>query len=86
MPEDWTDPTEDDTPGVLEIWPENWHAVRVFNGLATQWRRDGDHIAGLLYPSIGVVAEGMGVALRDVFAPLQLMEEAALAVYRRKGH
>lgn len=69
----------------MEIWPDNWQAVLVFNGLATQWRRESDHIAGLIYQSVGPVAEGYGTTLAAVFRQVQIMEEAALSVYRTKG-
>lgn len=85
LPDDWVDPTEDDEPGVMEVWPENWPAVLCFNALATQWRRKGDRVVGLIYASIGVVAEGLGSSLSAVFAGVQDMEAAALAAYRRKG-
>lgn len=43
---------------VVDVLPDNWHAVMVFLGMATQWRKSGQHgerFEGLEYGSLAPV-------------------------------
>jgi len=68
----------------VEIWPENWQALQVFLGMATQWRvsmgMSGMIWSGLDYNALPIVEDRLGVAadLRaDTFNRLRIMEAAA---------
>ena len=74
------------------MWPENWQTVRVFCALGTQWRciagLGGAAYQGLIYSAIPVALRMLGVPRVEwqaVFAGLQTMEAAALAVLNRRG-
>ncbi|MBX9702389.1 MAG: DUF1799 domain-containing protein [Acetobacteraceae bacterium] len=65
----------------VEVWPENWSAVRVFVAMDTQWRRAGmtGIPCGLDYAAIPPVAGMLGVAAdADLLARLQVLEAEAL--------
>ena len=67
----------------FQVMPENWAAVRVFLGMATQWRRAGMSgvPTGLDYAALPVVAGALAVAAdADLLFRLQILEAAALAV------
>jgi hypothetical protein len=76
----------DETPGPIEIEPENRDTVRLFFALSTQWRFMAAGLgaamrAGLDYAAIEPTARLMGLeeALKALFPGLQLMEAEALA-------
>lgn len=77
-PPDWMleEPEAEDF-GVL---PENWEAVCVFLGCATQWLRDAHNAPlGLRYEGVEVVIRRSKVAdADDVFGRIRVMEDAAL--------
>ena len=68
-------------PEMIEVWPENWDAMRVFLGMETQWRRAGmaGVAVGLDYAALPVVTGALGVALdEDLLARLRILEGAAV--------
>lgn len=74
-------------PG-LEVWEENWPAVRVFMSASTQWVRDfNGGLAGLRYESLPLMLEVEGVA-RDnwpqVVADVQVMERHCMTLAQKK--
>jgi hypothetical protein len=75
-------------PEVIEVWPENWDAMRIFLGLETQWRRAGmaGVPVGLDYAALPVVATALGVPLlEDLLARLRILEGAALTAMAEKA-
>jgi len=67
------------------VWEENWRAVSLFAGLATQWRMHigmaGVHYQGLDYDAVKTVLMLKRVprsAWPETFDDLQVMERAAL--------
>jgi hypothetical protein len=75
--EDEGDPDEVDP---YEVFPENWDAVRVFQALTSQWRRDSftGIFEGLNYPSVESVLHMMKIEnTADVFRDIRVMEFAA---------
>jgi hypothetical protein len=74
-------------PTVIDfhVWEENWRAVSLFVGLATQWRMHigmaGVHYQGLDYGAVEVALRLERVPRSDwpqTFHDLQTMERAAL--------
>lgn len=70
---------DDDFP----VLPENWDTVHLFMAVSTQWRRGGMEAqpVGLDYTAVDVAMRRGGWEDPDgeLFAGLQLMEQAALA-------
>lgn len=73
----------------LSVWPENWHAVVLFDALRTQWRWAvgmGAQRLGLEYSALPIVrdaiepriAPDLRTAWPELFAQLQIMEAAVL--------
>lgn len=70
----------------VEVWPQHWHALRVFLGMATQWRviagaRRLLHL-GLDYAALPIVlaehrANPHRVPLAELMPQLRVLEEAA---------
>ena len=67
---------------MIEVWPDNWDAVRAFGRLMTQWMISGmGGPTGLAYASIPFVLELLGIARDDwlqVFDDIRTMEIEAL--------
>ncbi|WP_390899041.1 DUF1799 domain-containing protein [Pseudomonas soli] len=67
----------------VEVWPDAWAAVRVFEALGTQWRLGQGGPSGLDYTAIPSVASMLGIRRRElteIFPDLRIMEHEALAV------
>lgn len=83
--------TEADYEGdLVQIWPENLHAVQAFSAVSTQWRYSGmGGPSGLDYPAVFATVDRLFRALTveardDVFADMQIMERAALSEINKK--
>lgn len=82
----WTRADFDET---IEVWPENWPAIDMFDALGTQWRLGGMGGAGGL--DYRVVFEYLdrrgyrGTAWDDMFADLRVLECAALNTMNGKS-
>ena len=75
----------------ISVWPENWHAVRVFLALATQWHwaatGHGSRRTGLRYEAIAAVLPAVRLAVHRkhrqaypvLLGQLQTLEDSALA-------
>lgn len=75
----------DDGDGALEIWPENWGALRLFLAVETQWRVQlGFGVVvhlGLDYAALEAAMRMSGVAdPAAMFADVCAMERAALPI------
>ena len=67
----------------MEVWPDAWQAIRVFEALSTQWRLGPGGPSGLDYTSIPAAAEMLGIKriwLEEIFPDLRVMESEALSV------
>lgn len=67
---------------ITEVWPDNWPAVMVFDGMATQWRVGASGATGLDYAALPFVMRTLKVPPGDraqVFDDVRVMESAALA-------
>lgn len=63
----------------IEVWPENVHAVRLFDAMLTQWRMGSIGPIGLDYAALPVVRQACRLrCTRDDFRGLQIMEAEAL--------
>lgn len=75
-------------PDKCYLWPCNLPTWRLWHGLQTQWRVGAGGREGLCYASvIGWLRRVAGIGkkqLPEVFAELQAMERAALAVWAEK--
>ena len=67
------------------VWEDNWRAVSLFSGLATQWRMHigmaGVHYQGLDYTAVETtlrLERVPRVLWTETFRELQVMERAAL--------
>lgn len=73
---------------LFEVWPENWPAVQFFAGLSTQWRSNAaGHLTGLDYAGMEAAARMQAIPRhkwRNLFFSVQVMETAALAVFKSK--
>ncbi len=68
----------------MDVWPENWNALRLFQALRTQWRVGPGGPVGLDYAALPTVLRLIGLRRRDAreaFEGLQVMEGEALAWY-----
>lgn len=75
---------EDET--LFEVWQENEPALRAFLALETQWRTGSTGIVlGLRYEGVRAALNMMNVKDQsEIFGNLQVMEQAALEVWRAK--
>lgn len=65
----------------IEIWPENWTAVMLFNDMCTQWNVGPGGYTGLRYETLPVLFRLHGIVRKDqrgVFSRLRVLERAAL--------
>lgn len=65
----------------MEVWPDVWPALRVFEAMRTQWRAVGKPY-GLDYNALPPVFRYLGIPRKDqpqMFDDLRVMEDAALA-------
>lgn len=65
----------------VEVWPDNWLALRVFQSMRTQWRVGMSGPTGLDYTALPIVMKLEGVSkrdLQDIFDCVRIMEGAAL--------
>jgi hypothetical protein len=70
---------------VVEVWPENWQALQLFARLSTQWRVGMNGPGGLSYEAAYPLMDRLQLSqdeLGQLFADLQVMEQAALTVMR----
>lgn len=77
-----------DPPAPVEVWPENWQAVLVFDALGTQWAvAPSGRVIGLRYEVVPMVMRLHTVAAsqrREVFEDLRVMESAVLNLINSK--
>lgn len=67
----------------VEVWPDVWSALRLFEAMSTQWRTGMGGPSGLDYSIIPATALMLGIKRRDlpdIFPDLRIMEAEALAV------
>ena len=72
----------------IEVWPENWPVVQLFLAVGTCWWIDGTvgRYLGLDYSYVAVVMK-FNVKKKQrpkLFADLQIMERAVLAVVNKQ--
>lgn len=79
--------TVDEATPEVEVWPDNWQALQVLDGMATQWRVGANGATGLDYTALPVVLR-MNAAPRsewpELFECIRVMEGAALEKIREK--
>lgn len=66
----------------MEVWPENWPAVRVFIEMGTQWRMSMSGPIGLDYTPLFHRLDRLGLEGEDweqCFSDVRQMEADALA-------
>jgi len=66
---------------VVEVWPDNMPAVRVFVAMSTQWRSAGYGATGLDYNALPVVLRMKGIPRTDwpdIFESIRNLEDSAL--------
>jgi hypothetical protein len=72
---------------VVEVWPENWPHVLLFEAMSTQWRVGPGGAIGLDYGVLPTVMRLEGVPRADwpeAFTALRILESAALEEMRTK--
>lgn len=68
-------------PTDVEVWPENWAAVQLFDRISTQWRTAARGAIGLDYCAVYPVMERMQLGGQDwllMLDDIRAMEQAAL--------
>lgn len=72
----------------FHVLPDNWDTVQAFISVQTQWKEGYAGPTGLDYNGVSFAFEMMGLKGtekgRAIFEGLQLMEVAALKVFREK--
>lgn len=66
---------------VVPVWPCCWDSYRVFQRMATQWNVGPGGPIGLIYASLAVVTEALGIKKKKrpaIFSDIRVMESAAL--------
>jgi hypothetical protein len=80
-PEDY----EDDA---TEVWPENVHAVNLFQQIGTRWIYGAmGGVAGIRWEAVYPLMDRLGLApdaREDLLGDLEVMEYAAMEVLNRK--
>lgn len=72
---------------LVEVWPENYLSLQVFEAMGTQWRVGISGPTGLDYTVLPIVMRQMQVPKkerRQLFDDIRVMEGAALKVMREK--
>lgn len=67
----------------VEVWPDVWPALRLFEAMSTQWRTGQGGTSGLDYAAVPATAAMLGIRRRDlaeIFPDLRALEVEALAV------
>jgi hypothetical protein len=63
----------------LDVWPDNWQAVHLFEALRTQWRVGPGGPYGIDYAAIEPTMRLMRIeADRDLFEAIRIMEPVAV--------
>ncbi len=65
----------------VEVWPDNWQSLVVFDAMGTQWNVGMGGAIGLQYASLSEVWRRTKTPIADrddVFDDLRVMEQAAL--------
>lgn len=66
---------------MVELWPENWPAIQLFNRVSTQWRVGANGPVGLDYNVIFHELDRKGLAdddYDDLMASIRVIESTAL--------
>jgi hypothetical protein len=74
-------PAEHLVPAVVEVWPENWPAWRLFDEMAGQWRVGFGGRYALDYSTLFARMDRMGLAddaWNELYADVRICEAAAL--------
>lgn len=67
----------------VEIWPDSWRSLLLFEAMRTQWRLGQGGPSGLDYTAVQATASMLGIKRHDLgrmFPDLRIMEHEALAV------
>lgn len=68
-------------PTDVEVWPENWAAVQLFDRISTQWRTGTRRPVGLDYCAVYPVMDRMQLSSHDwlqMLDDIRTMEQAAM--------
>lgn len=78
---------DDYPPPSVELWPENWPPIQLFNRLSSQWRIGAGGPIGLDYNVLFHELDRMKLgedAYDDLFAAVRVIESAALDQLHQK--
>lgn len=73
---------------IVEVWPDNWTTVQVFDAMGTQWNVGPSGVVGLKYESIPIVRDSFDIPNEDwpeIFHGLRVMEGAVVEMSRKKN-
>lgn len=73
---------------LVEVWPENYLSLQVFEAMGTQWRTGMSGPTGLDYSALPIVMRQMQVPKgerKQLFDDIRVMEGAALKVMREQS-
>ena len=72
----------------VEVWPENWLAVRVFSLMSTQWRVGMGGVTGMDYAALPFVLKRSGCRRKkidDTFWAVREMELEVLNIVSERN-
>ncbi|WP_339406573.1 DUF1799 domain-containing protein [Pseudomonas helleri] len=75
--------TSTDYDDIVEVWPDNWQAFRLFEAMSTQWRMGACGATGLDYTAIYNTASLLNISKKHtlkLFPDLRVMEAEAMLV------
>lgn len=73
----------------VEVWPQNWRAVKLFIAVSTQWRVGMGGATGLDYAAVAAAMDMQGIkkkARNRLFADVRIMEAAVLEMWSEKDN
>jgi hypothetical protein len=72
-------------PGLVDVWADNWPAVRIFMAMLTQVRVGFNGVVGFDYTALPAVEQRLGIAPKvgqEAFDNFRVMEREFIAWHR----
>lgn len=80
---------EDYEGDIVEVWPENWPALQMFQRIGTRWNFGAmGGVSGIHWEAVYPLMDRLGLNANEwdaLLGDLEIMEHAALEVMNRKA-